>query len=60
MAPNPPTHRAPQPSDQDQASSLEHPKAIRADAFDRFIEEQLQREVLDGNSSEFEVVCHAY
>jgi len=59
MAPNPPI-RTPQPSDHERTSSLELSKAIRADAFDRFIEEQLQREVLEGNNYESEVVCHAY
>jgi hypothetical protein len=41
-------------------NSLESVKAIRADAFDQFIEERLQRTRSDGDQSEFEIVCHVY
>lgn len=34
-------------------------RAIRADAFDQFIEEQLQRDDFE-TESEFDVVCHVY
>jgi hypothetical protein len=45
---------------ENETSSLKHVKAIRADAFDQFIEEQLQRTQLESNNTEFEVVCHVY
>jgi len=35
-------------------------KAIRADAFDQFIEAQLQRVHSDADQSESDVVCHVY
>jgi hypothetical protein len=41
-------------------ASLEPVRAIRADAFDQFIEEQLQRVHPDDDQSEFDVVCHVY
>lgn len=42
--------------------SSEAPTAnlIRADAFDRFIEEQLKRDVGLNDRSDVEIVCHAY
>ena len=39
---------------------VEHAKAIRADAFDKFIEEQLQRGEFPNGNSEYELVCHVY
>ena len=60
MSPNPPIQHTSQPTDHEETLPLESGKAIRADAFDRFIEEQLQREVAEGNNSESDVVCHAY
>jgi hypothetical protein len=39
---------------------LELVKAIRADAFDQFIEERLQRNHSDADQSESDVVCHVY
>lgn len=41
-------------------NSPEIAKAIKADAFDQFIESQLQKHQLQGEQPEFEVVCHVY
>ena len=60
MPPVPPNRDPRQTAEPREQPSLEHGKAIRADAFDRFIEEQLQRVQLENRNSEYEIVCHVY
>jgi hypothetical protein len=49
------------PQDATERDTMISSKAIHADAFDRFIEEQLKRERAATNQSSNEVVvCHVY
>jgi hypothetical protein len=45
---------------QAQASPSRDNKAISADAFDQFIEEQLQKPEYERTQSDPDVVCHVY
>jgi hypothetical protein len=58
MSPKPSVERSTKAQNFEE-TSLDLVKAIRADAFDQFIEEQLQRSHFD-DESEFDVVCHVY
>jgi hypothetical protein len=60
MSPKPSIQQSMEAPIDEQSSSVKFGKAIKADAFDRFIEEQLQRDSSEENNSEFDVVCHAY
>lgn len=46
--------------EQVQASPSRDNKAISADAFDQFIEEQLQKPEYERTQSDPDVVCHVY
>ncbi len=59
MSSSSPIQHPPQAQKSDEAA-VKVVKAIRADAFDLFIEEQLQQTRSDDDQSEFEVVCHVY
>jgi len=47
------------PQEQEEVS-VEQAEVIRADAFDQFIEEQLQKVRSNGEQSDTDVVCHVY
>jgi len=55
-----PSKQNPLSSEASLETPLEMAKAIRADAFDHFIDEQLRKDYLDGEPSDSEVVCHVY
>jgi hypothetical protein len=59
MSPKPSVRRSLRAKKPEEASS-ELVKAISADEFDQFIEEQLRRIHSDDDLSECEIVCHVY
>ena len=58
--PTTPSIRIPSASQESKETASEMGKAIRADAFDHFIEVRLQKDQVASEQSESDVVCHVY